>query len=90
MSDQKSTTIAIDVCTANAVRRLYEMRCSGNGDEVSLKTVIYSVIEEGLTEEIRKLRRSRDNPILKDNLSKGRPPASGIGFRDNRADYSKL
>lgn len=90
MSDQQSTTIAIDVSTEKAIRRLYEMRTDANGDSVSLKTVVYTLIEEGLINDVRQLKEARDNPILEDNLSEDRTQESGIEFRDNRADFSKL
>lgn len=91
MSDQKSVTISIDICTANALRRLYEIESVGSdGDEVSMKTVVYSLLESGFDDAVRDLRRTRDNPILEDNLSNDCPPVSGIGFRDNRADFSEL
>lgn len=90
MSDKGSTTITIDASTENAMRRLYEMRTNADGDSVSLKMVIYTLVEEGMISDVRQLKEARDNPVLEDSLSEDRNQTSGIEFRDNRADFSEL
>ena len=87
MSDE-TITVEIDRDTANAMRRLHEM--TGLSTDIQeldldLDQIMFELIEEGFDENIKLLKKTREEPILTDEESSSVPR-----FRDNRADFSRL
>jgi len=87
MSDEE-IEIEIDRHTARALRRLHEMTGLSTDVEdldLDLDQIMFELIEEGFDENIKLLKKTREEPILTDEESSSVPR-----FRDNRADFSRL